>query len=189
MKERILFSQRLIFTGIVTIAIWILLIWDSLNGEVPSHHFLNRADLPEISNWWGGILLPLITWLLLYNVANRITKEKSGDIIISKFPERVIYGFLRSAIFGVLLSTFFTLDYSNISSLMMQCVLVLGLLFPIYRSEYLLGFIIGMTYTFGGVLPIIIGAILSLIAAGLYLFIRPSLIYLYSKLLIQFAKK
>ncbi len=173
MNEKMFFKTRLYFTGIITIAIWSLLLWSHFNGGVPSHHILAREDLPEISNWWGGLLVPLLSWFLLYRIQKRISKNPE----VSNFPASVLYGFLGALTFGILLSIFFTLGDSDMPAYMMQGVFILALFLPIYRSEYLLGFVIGMTFTFGAVLPTGIGSILILISAVLYLLVRPAIIF------------
>ncbi|HSF52731.1 MAG TPA: hypothetical protein VLA71_03215, partial [Algoriphagus sp.] len=61
-------------------------------------------------------------------------------------------------------------------------VLLAALFLPIYRAECLLGFVFGMTYTFGAVLPTLVGSILALIGAAIYLFIRRGIIFLGSKM-------
>ena len=68
---------RILITGIVTLLILGLLLWQNFHGGVPSHHILNRADLPEISNWWGGLVLPILTWVLLRKIEKRISKQDS----------------------------------------------------------------------------------------------------------------
>ena len=55
---------RLIVTIIISILIFGLLLWNYFHGGVPGHHILDRKDLPVISNWWSGILLPVVTWIL-----------------------------------------------------------------------------------------------------------------------------
>ena len=75
MNEKSFFKTRLYSTVLVTVAIWALLAWDHFHGGVPSHHILAREDLPEISNWWGGVLLPLLTWFLLYRVEKRLVRN------------------------------------------------------------------------------------------------------------------
>ena len=183
MNEKVLLNRRLSITIFISIGIWGLLIWNHFNGGVPSHHILNREDLPQISNWWGGLILPLLTWILLYRVTMRIVKRDNGTKAISNFPLNVIYNFITAATFGVLLSLFFTFGYSNLSGNMIQIALVLGLFFPIYRSEFILGFVIGMTYTFGAILPMAVAIILACLSAGLYLYIRPGFIFIYSKMM------
>ena len=62
---------RIPLTITVTILIFALLIWQHFHGGVPSHHILHQADLPSISNWWGGLLLPVLTWVLSDKIQNR----------------------------------------------------------------------------------------------------------------------
>ena len=165
-------TTRLYLTGIVTIAIGSLLLWNHFHGGIPSHHILARKDLPEISNAWGGILLPLLTWFLLYRIQKRTEKNDKT---------KILYAFLSALAFGILLATSFTLGF-QIEQYMLMSVFPLALLLPIYRSEYLLGFVLGMTFTFGTVLPTLIGSILILISAVLYLFIRRGILFLFGKL-------
>lgn len=181
MSEKSLFKARLYFTGIVTFAIWSLLAWNHFHGGVPSHHILAKKDLPEISNWWGGLLLPVLTWFLTYRIQKRIMSSRENPITVTQ--PAVIYGFGASVLFGSLLAVFFTLGYSGIPANMMLGLLLLAFFLPIYRAECLLGFVIGMTFTFGVVLPTGVGSILALIGAVLYLYIRPAIVYVVSKVL------
>jgi len=179
MSEKVFFKTRLYFIGIITISIWSLLIWNYFHEGVPSHHILAREDLPEISNWWGALLIPLLAWFLTYRIQKRINKDPE----VSNVPVSVLYGFLSALIFGILLSLFFTLGDSDIPGYMLQGVFVTALFLPIYRSEYLLGLVIGMTFTFGAVLPTGIGCILVLISAVLYLFVRPVIFFVIKRLI------
>ena len=169
------FKTRLYLTGSVTIAIWSLLLWNHFHGGIPSHHILARKDLPEISNAWGGLLLPLLTWFLLYRIQKRIGSNADKTLKIN-----VLYGFLAALFFGILLSTSFTLGF-KMESKMLMSVFVIALFFPIYRAEYLLGFVLGMTFTFGAVLPTLIGSILVLISAILYLYVRRGILFFVKK--------
>ena len=166
----------------VFILIWGLLLWNHHNGGVPIHHILADKDLPEISNWWGGLILPLLSCFLLYRMKKRVIKNKGQNTKHGKIPINIIYGFLAALIFGILLSVFFTLGYLDIPAYLLVGTFVLALFFPIYKSEYILGFVIGMTFTFGAVLPTAIGSILALIGAFLYLCIRRVILYIVSKL-------
>jgi hypothetical protein len=176
MNEKLFFRQRLIFTIIVSIAIWLLLIFDHFNGGVPSHHLLNKKDLPEISNWWGGLLLPLLTWFLLYRLNQRFKKNNESSL-----PRAVYFGFFATLIFGIVLSVFFSFGYLKPPEIMMEGVLLVALFYPIYRAECILGFVLGMIFTFGTVLPTGIGLILVLIGAILYLYVRPIILFIISK--------
>ena len=175
------FRTRLYFTGIVTIAIWSLLTWNHYHGGVPSHHILADENLPEISNWWGGVLLPLLTWLLLYRIEKRIINKNEGVSQVPKLSIYVIYGFTAALLFGIVLSAFFTFGNTDMPGYMLLGLLLLALFLPIYRAECLLGFVIGMTFTFGAVLPTGVGSILVLTGVLLYLYVRRAILFVTTK--------
>jgi hypothetical protein len=177
-NKKLSLTNRIFFTGIVTLLLWVNLIWDYLHKGVPSHHFLQREDLPEISNWWGGIAVPLITWFLLVRVAKRATTNKTSD---TNTVNNALYGFLGALLFGIVFSFLFTIG-SNIPGYMMIGAFLVSFFIPLYRAEFLLGFVIGMTYTFGGVLPLIIGTVLTTTFTIAYKFVRAGLLYLVSKI-------
>ena len=173
MKNLSVLKVKIYITGVISLAIWGLLAWDYFHGGVPSHHILARKDLPEFSNWWGGVLLPLLTIFLLYRIEKREKLEESK----SPFPEKIIYGFSVALLFGIVLSIFFTYGNTKMPGIMVLSLFLLALFYPIYRAECLLGFVIGMTFTFGGVLPTIIGSIFATIAFLIYKLIRPIRLY------------
>ncbi len=178
-----LLMNRLYFTAIVTIAIWALLLWNHFHGGVPGHHILARKDMPEISNWWGGLLLPLLTWFLVYFAQNR-SRDKTHEILPgSGFLKPMVYGFTLALFFGLLLSAFFMLGYSDLPGYMLLALLLLALFFPIYRPECILGFVIGMTSTFGAVLPAIAGSVFALTGLVIYLYLRPVLLFIMNRAL------
>jgi len=65
----------------------------------------------------------------------------------------------------------------------MYGLFILALFFPIYRAECFLGFVIGMTFTFGAVLPTGVGIIIALIGALLYLYVRTGIIFIVRKII------
>lgn len=136
--------------------------------------------MPSISNWWGGLLLPVLTWFLLYRAQKRLNllaaKKSMGEMKV-----KVAIGFGVGLLFGLLLSIFFVLGISELPGYMILSVFIGALFFPVYRAECLLGFVIGMTYTFGAVLPTAIGSMLALVGALIYLLIRPAILFVISK--------
>jgi hypothetical protein len=172
---------RLLFTAVVTLAIWALLGYGHFHGGVPSHHILADKDLPSFSNWWGALLLPVLTWVLLYRIEKRVFPEEEATPPATSLIH-VLYGFAGALLFGSLLSVFFSLGNTLLPGYMLLGALALALFLPVYRAQCLLGFVIGMTYTFGAILPTGIGLILSLLAMALYLVIRPSVLFVTSKL-------
>jgi len=181
MNKKILFKIRLYFTGVVTFLIWTFLLWDHYHDGVPRHHILANKDLPAISNWWGGILLPFLTWFLLYRIQNRIISQGKKIPETSKYLKYTLYRFAASLLFGISLSTFFTFGYADFSGYLVVGLFPLALFIPIYRAECLLGFVIGMTITFGTILPMVIGSIFVLLGAFVYLVLRPGILYISSR--------
>lgn len=179
MTKKQFFRIRLFFTGFATLAIGALLTWNYFNGGVPSHHVLADESLPLISNWWGLFVIPFLTWFLTYRIQTRIYCPGNRDPV--KQVKKALYGFLGGLSFGIILAVFFSVGNTDMPGNLMLGLLPLALFVPFYRSEYLLGFVFGMTYTFGAVLPTGIGSILALIAAGIYFFVRPGIIFIGSK--------
>ena len=176
MKKELNLNNRLIFTGIVTVLIWSHLAWDYFHGGVPTHHILHRADLPGISNWWGGIALPLLTWFLLLRIERRVREDK---LDVPDNLGSIGYRFVGALLFGIILSFLFTIG-SNIPGYMMIGLVFISFIIPIYKAEYLLGFVIGMTYTFGAILPIGFGTLLIIVSVIAYKFVRTFILYLVS---------
>ncbi|MEX0330402.1 MAG: hypothetical protein AB3N64_03165 [Puniceicoccaceae bacterium] len=164
---------RLYFTLLVAFMVWCLLIWQHFNGGVPKHYILHRADMPAISNWWGGILLPVLSWILV----GQVVRRGSGKVRSS-----AICAFCCALLYGIVLSASFIYQFEPLTSLMAPALLFLALFFPIYRGEYVLGFILGMSYTFGAVLPTAFAIVVGLLSAAIYHFIRPIPFWLWRKL-------
>lgn len=175
-----LFKTRIYITLVATLFVWSLLIWDYFHGGVPSHHLLAREDLPAFSNWWGGILIPMLTWFLTFRIQKRLIREANNAV--TEVQQKVWLPFFAALLFGILLSVSFALRVSGLPGYMMLSVFALALFFPVYRSEYLLGFILGLVYTFGGVLPILIGSILILGAVVIHKLIRPAFMFVWNRL-------
>ncbi len=184
-----MFKARLYLTGIASIAVGALLIWDHYHGGVPSHHISANKDLPAISNWWGALLLPLLTLFLLYRIQKRAFDKYEGAEARRLLPG-VLYGFAGALLFGILIAACFTFGYPDITDYLILALLPLAIFFPIYRAECLLGFVVGMTYTFGAVLPTGFGALVCLVGLVLYLYIRPGIVYASSRfaLLLSLSK-
>jgi hypothetical protein len=180
------FTFRILFTALVTLLIGLHLAWDYFHEGVPSHHLLHREDLPSISNWWGFLLLPLFTWFLLFRIKRRSVATPQPGRYDSW--QAICYGFLVMLIFGLALSYLFTIG-SDFTGTMMLGLIVISFLIPVYRAEYLLGFVVGMFYTFGGILPILIGTLLWLVYTLNYKVIRTGFLYLVSKINLKTSRK
>ena len=166
MTEQQLSRTRLYFTGLVTLITWSMLIWQYSNDGVPSHHLLHRADLPAVSNWWGGLLLPALSWIMLGRMQKRILKQPSNNV--NQYSIRILAGFVCALIYGGILSFSFINGYAQVSSAMFYGILFFALFLKVYREEYLLGFILSMSITIGAILPTLFGAIIASVAAIIY---------------------
>lgn len=147
------------FTLLVLLAELAHLTWEHFHGGVLSHHLLNNKELPALSNAWGALLLPALAWFLFGLVAPRI----SGGVIAA---------FLGAILYGALFSAAFATDQEALLPYLFFGLPLIGLVLPIYRGEYLLGFVLGMTFTFGAVLPMLVGSVVAAWSALFHLVIR-----------------
>lgn len=165
---------RVALAALIATFVWAVLVWEHLHGGVVSHSVLARDDLPGISNSWGGVLMPVLAWFLIGRIQRR-TRRHHGNAASSS-PEAVVAGFAGAAVFGILLSVFFSTGQERLTSHMATALLPLALLFPIYRAEYVLGFVVAMTFTFGAVLPTVFACVVASVAALMYRYVRPLLL-------------
>ena len=128
-----------------------LLAHEHFNGGVRSHHLLDRRDLPAISNWIGLIVLPGLGWLLGVRLRGPARSDAGAGS-----PVGVVMGLVCAALYGVALATSFTAGAATLTSGLFFGLLLLAVVLPIYRIEYIFGFVAGMTLTFGAVLPTLV---------------------------------
>lgn len=122
------------------------LVFEHVTGGVQSHHILADPDLPAISNWFGLLTLPLVGLATGYRLQHPNT------------------AFLGALVYGAVLAISFELGASMLTNIAFFGLIACALAFPIYRAEYILGFMMGMTFTFGGVLPLIISLVFATIS-------------------------
>jgi hypothetical protein len=79
-----------------------------------------------------------------------------------------------------LLSVSFASGHENISSFLFQGMILLAVILPVYRAECVLGFVLGMTFTFGAILPTAIGSLLAAFSAAIHLVVWPLLVRLWA---------
>jgi hypothetical protein len=159
---------RIALTLLVALGIWSLLAWQHFHGGVPAHHLLADPDMPRVSNAWGGLLLPALTWGLLGLSRHRLTKSETADL------KTVVAGLAGGIAFGLALSTSFVTGHESVSGYLFYGLLPLALLLPVYRPECLLGFVLGMSTALGAVLPTVFGSVMGLATYVIHRFIgRP----------------
>ena len=125
------------------------LAWEHFNGGVLAHHLLNRADMPAISNWWGVLVIPALTWFLIGRIERRVSKRGVA-----------MAGFLSALVYGAVLALAFTLNHAALTYIFLA-LFAISVIVPTYRAEYVLGFVLGMTFTFGAVLPTIVALVIA----------------------------
>lgn len=163
---------RIGLTVLVAMGIWSLLLWQHFHGGVPAHYFLADPEMPRVSNAWGALLLPALTWGLLGLSRRRVTKADTLGF------RSVVIGLLAGAAFGLALSISFVTGHESISSYLFYSLLPLALLLPVYRPECLLGFVLGMSTALGAILPTVFGTVMALATFVVHRFIGSPLMRL-----------
>ncbi|WP_405207616.1 hypothetical protein [Aquimarina sp. LLG6339-5] len=87
-------QNKLPFIILVISLVGLHIFWEyHYNNGVTTHHLLAREDLTGISNWWGLLSIPLLSWILiplskwLYNKdsitysLSKITKGFIGGLV------------------------------------------------------------------------------------------------------------
>lgn len=168
---------RLVGTGLALLAELIHLAWEHSHGGIIRHHILNRANLPAISNGWGILLLPALTWYLLGRI-NKRGASPVGDRP-DALPRSVMVGFAGALLFGILLSGGFAFRQTTLTEYLFQGLLLLALILPVYRAECVLGFVLGMTFVFGVMLPTAIASLIAALSLLLHRGVYPLLLRLW----------
>lgn len=140
------------------------LAWDDTHGGIPSHHLLNRADLPAVSNAWGALLLPLLAWWLIGRIQQRLARARAHGVGLKRARLEVALGFSAAALVGITIAVAFSMNVEAVSSAAFLGTLLAALVLPLYRAEFVLGFVLAMAYTFGPVLPIGVAGVIAAIS-------------------------
>lgn len=167
---------KILITATAAVFVLSILILEHFRGGVITHHLLAMEDLPGISNWWGILTIPLATWIVLSLLQKRHQKSAGMQQAVSKAE---MYGFTAAFIFGIILTVLFY-NIPEMPGYLILATFGLALFRPIYQPQYYLGFILGMTYGFGGILPVLFGMVLFAVYAFEYHFIRRGVLYVLS---------
>ncbi|MEM7360384.1 MAG: hypothetical protein AAF431_14905 [Pseudomonadota bacterium] len=162
-------QKQLYCTLVVALAISALLLWQFLHDGVPRHYILRRADMPSVSNWWGALILPALTW----HAIGRINRRVGDD-----WPAIIYVGFLAGLGYGIVLSLSYVFSWEQLSSMMAPALLVIALFVPIFQAEYFLGFVLALSYSFGAVLPLAFAIVFALLGFLIYQFVRRGILAL-----------
>jgi len=136
------------------------ILWEYFNGGVITHQLLASEDLPGISNWWGLLTVPLLSWITISltkkNQDNKVTSKRKYEDQEARIQKHLLVSFL----FGAIVSLLWEYGLESILQYFILFPVLIALFIPVHQPANLLGFVIGMLFTFGGVLPIIIGIVL-----------------------------
>lgn len=175
--------------AVVTLLVFGFLFWEHYHGGVTSHHLLHQKNLPSISNWWSGLFLPVLTFFLVQRIEKRLEKQSTHTKQLDNPIAKILLIFSIGLLLGVLLSVSFENQFKPFLDNVPYVIIVLSFIIPIFYSEFILGFILGMTFTFGAILPTLFIAILAIIGIITYKFIRPLFFILLTKMGIYSTKK
>lgn len=154
-------AQLLITSGAFAL-VGVHLAWEMAHGGVVSHHFLGRSDMPAISNWWGILLVPALAWFVASRVLGRAGRDPD-DRLIPATIGRALPAFGMALVYGGLLAASFSFGF-GLEKYLFFGLFLIGLALPIYRGECVLGFVLGMMFTFGGILPLVVAAFVATVS-------------------------
>lgn len=170
------YAKLLVLAPLLGAAVMIVqLAWEASHGGIQSHHLLARADLPAVSNLWGLATLPALGWLAAHFVRRRSARS-------DRALGRAVAAFFCALILGGALSAAFSLGLEDVSAGLFLTTILAGLVVPTYRAEYLFGFVIGMAWVVGPVLPVIAGTFAAMVLVLAHFVLRPAAVALYRKL-------
>ena len=133
------------------------LAWEALHGGIRVHHLMQRADLPALHNAWGLLVLPLLAgWA--------VTRVQRRGAIRAQW----IAGFAAALVLGGALSVSFYWGSESFTSSIFFSTVALAVVLPGYRAECLLGWVLGMAWAFGALLPTFIGTGIVALSAGVH---------------------
>jgi hypothetical protein len=136
----------------VALVVAALLYWQATHGGIVSHHLLNRADLPAISDAWGLLWMPITTWVAVWRMQKRLAAKPQAR-------GQMIAGFGVAVLVGGALAMSFSVGAESTTSLNFMMLLVAAVALPVYRAECVLGFVLAMLPVFGTMLPSIVAAV------------------------------
>jgi hypothetical protein len=135
------------------------LAWEAAHGGIVSHHLLADPSLPALWNGWGLLVVPVLAWI----ASSRLVRPTvhgwrlRGDALLRLAGAMLAGGALAGA---------FAAGRSDVTGMLFIAIAASGLVLRVYRIEYLLGFVLGMAWTFGAVLPTLVGSVIALGSAA-----------------------
>ena len=89
---------------------------------------------------------------------------------------------MAACVVGLALSIAFASGNQSLTEIIFQAMLLACILLPVFRAECVLGFVLGMMFTFGAILPMIVAAVLTGMSALVHLLLWPGIRRLWRKM-------
>lgn len=124
-----------------------------------------------MSNWWGIVLVPALAWFVTGRVQSRPETGRQGEGAIPGNIRQATPAFAGAIVYGGALAVSFSYGLGFEQYLFIG-LFAIGLVLPIYRGEYILGFVLGMMVTFGGILPMVVAAVVASISWAAHVVFR-----------------
>lgn len=154
-------SARLGLVALVALAEAAHLGWEATHGGIVSHHLLNDPRMPALWNGWGLLVLPAIAWFASARLLEPSARGWRPD-------RRALLRLACALLAGLALSFAFATGREDAAGAVFLGVALSALVVRAYRGEYLLGFVLGMAFTFGALLPTLIGGVIAAASAAVW---------------------
>ncbi|MES3033810.1 MAG: hypothetical protein V4813_07415 [Gemmatimonadota bacterium] len=128
--------------------------------------------MPRISNWWGAVVLPVLTYTLGGRVLQRLERASRDGADIRQASRGAVSAFTAALLYGAAIALSVAIKRSEMSWFLFRSLPLVALLWPVYRAEYMLGFVLALTYLFGAVLPTVIASVVAVISWVLHRTVR-----------------
>lgn len=160
-------NNKFYFVSFTTLLTALHLALEFFQGGVVTHYPLADTSNPGISNWWGLVTLPILTWVVLtvaqLKASRRQDKAQPSNLIL--LQKNYLFGGLA---FGLAMGILWELGQEAVLQYLILLPWLMAPFVRIYQPETSLGFVLGMMYTFGGVLPIAFALVIQTIGYIIY---------------------
>lgn len=145
-----------------------LIVWEYFNGGVATHYPGADSGNVGLSNWWGLLTIPALTWASLTLVQRRAVNKDEKQETSNSIELKKTY-FLGGLAFGLVAALLWEFGQQEYLPYVMLSPWILSLFLKIYLPESTLGFVLAMMYTFGAVLPIVFSIVIQTVGFLIYL--------------------
>ena len=116
--------------------------------------------------------------LLLSKVEKRLYQNTTETQQSNNAISNVIWIFVSGLVLGIVLAASFTYAFKPFLDNVLYILIVLSFFIPLYYEEFMLGFILGMTYIFGSIIPTVFILVFAGIGWVTFSYIRPIIVKL-----------